>query len=108
MTQGVGSRGYRNRGSLRGGGVVRQKVRNPSILHPSGGGGVVKFPVMMSPPPPSHARTTVILQMSGLGPKCSADLGPTVQAVVEKTESATFLAAWVAQVGSSRKQLGQP
>lgn len=66
-----------------GGGVVRQKVHNPSILHPSRGGGVVKFPVMMSPP--SHTRTTVILQMSGLGPKCSADLGPTVQAVVEKT-----------------------
>lgn len=42
------------------------------------------------------------------GPPRSADLGPTGQASVEETGSATFLAARVAQVRSSPRQLGQP
>lgn len=40
--------------------------------------------------------------------KPAADLGPTGQAAVEEMGSATFLAARVAEVRSSPRQLGQP
>lgn len=40
--------------------------------------------------------------------KPAADLGPTGQAAVREMGSATFLAARVAQVRSSPRQLGQP
>lgn len=58
----------------------------------------------MANTPHPHPSTASLL-ISGL-PRHSADLGPTGQAAVEETGSATFLAARVAQVRSQSQTVG--
>ena len=88
-------------------------VYNLCILYsnPLGFGGVVNISSQWWPPPPSPAhpstgQTHCEPADQWLVPQCSDDRSPTGHAAVEETGSATFLAAWVAQVRSQSQTVG--